>query len=189
MPALGESITDGTISVLLKQPGDAVAEDEPIMQIETDKVVIDVRAPHAGVLEQFLVSLSGAAGRKSAALHLRPAVPAACPSIAIFEPIPALFAVLRLCIWDGRQAHWWALGLWWAVAVCAWDKGLCPKYHNGRRSLINVTPPSPCPPACNLLRGFRGHGRLGVQRWQLGIARATLGTHADPDGIFGPSVG
>lgn len=55
VPALGESITDGTIATLLKQPGDAVAEDEPILQIETDKVTIDVRAPQAGILEQFLV--------------------------------------------------------------------------------------------------------------------------------------
>ena len=56
MPALGESISDGTVSTLLKQPGDAVAEDEPILQIETDKVVVDVRAPNAGVLENYLVS-------------------------------------------------------------------------------------------------------------------------------------
>lgn len=56
MPALGESITDGTVSTLLKQPGEAVGEDEPILQIETDKVTIDVRAPHAGTLGQFLVS-------------------------------------------------------------------------------------------------------------------------------------
>ncbi|GAB4823206.1 hypothetical protein N2152v2_010252 [Parachlorella kessleri] len=55
VPALGESITDGTISTLLKQPGDSVAEDEPILQIETDKVVVDVRAPNAGVLEHYLV--------------------------------------------------------------------------------------------------------------------------------------
>lgn len=56
VPALGESITDGTVSTLLKQPGEAVGEDEPILQIETDKVTIDVRAPHAGTLGQFLVS-------------------------------------------------------------------------------------------------------------------------------------
>ena len=56
VPALGESITDGTIAAILKQPGDRVEEDEPILQIETDKVTIDVRAPKAGTVEAILVS-------------------------------------------------------------------------------------------------------------------------------------
>lgn len=57
VPALGESITDGTIATILKQPGDAVEEDEPILQIETDKVTIDVRSPKAGTVEAILVRL------------------------------------------------------------------------------------------------------------------------------------
>lgn len=55
VPPLGESITDGTIAAILKQPGDAVEEDEPILQIETDKVTIDVRSPKAGTVEAILV--------------------------------------------------------------------------------------------------------------------------------------
>lgn len=54
--SMGESITEGTISAILKKAGEKVEEDEPIMQIETDKVTIDVRAPQAGVLEHLLVS-------------------------------------------------------------------------------------------------------------------------------------
>lgn len=55
IPALGESISDGTVSAVLKQAGDRVEEDEPILQIETDKVTVDVRAPRAGVIEAILV--------------------------------------------------------------------------------------------------------------------------------------
>ncbi|GAB4826561.1 hypothetical protein Ancab_033455 [Ancistrocladus abbreviatus] len=54
VPHMGESITDGTLAKLLKQPGDPVAVDEPIAQIETDKVTIDVVSPEAGVIQKFL---------------------------------------------------------------------------------------------------------------------------------------
>ncbi|KAI3431810.1 hypothetical protein D9Q98_010563 [Chlorella vulgaris] len=55
IPALGESISDGTVSAVLKQAGDRVEEDEAILQIETDKVTVDVRAPQAGFIEAILV--------------------------------------------------------------------------------------------------------------------------------------
>ena len=50
VPALGESITEGTLAEWLKKPGDAVAEDEPIASLETDKVSVQLPAPAAGVL-------------------------------------------------------------------------------------------------------------------------------------------
>lgn len=56
VPPLGESITDGTVAAILKQPGDSVEEDDPILQIETDKVTIDVRSPKSGTVEAVLVS-------------------------------------------------------------------------------------------------------------------------------------
>ena len=55
VPALGESITEGTLAQWLKQPGDAVAEDEPIASLETDKVSVEVPSPVAGVLTEQLV--------------------------------------------------------------------------------------------------------------------------------------
>ncbi|XP_059439574.1 dihydrolipoyllysine-residue succinyltransferase component of 2-oxoglutarate dehydrogenase complex 1, mitochondrial-like [Corylus avellana] len=54
VPFMGESITDGTLAKFLKQPGDHVEVDEPIAQIETDKVTIDVASPEAGVLQKFI---------------------------------------------------------------------------------------------------------------------------------------
>src|SRR5215217_397348 len=55
VPALGESITEGTLAQWLKKPGDAVAADEPIASLETDKVSVEVPSPIAGVLSEQLV--------------------------------------------------------------------------------------------------------------------------------------
>ena len=51
VPTLGESVTEATIGKWFKKPGDAVAVDEPLVELETDKVTIEVPAPAAGVLE------------------------------------------------------------------------------------------------------------------------------------------
>jgi 2-oxoglutarate dehydrogenase E2 component (dihydrolipoamide succinyltransferase) len=56
VPALGESITEGTLAQWLKKPGEAVAADEPLASLETDKVTVDVPSPVAGVLSEALVS-------------------------------------------------------------------------------------------------------------------------------------
>ena len=55
VPALGKSITEGTLAQWLKKPGEAVAADEPIATLETDKVSVDVPSPSAGVLSETLV--------------------------------------------------------------------------------------------------------------------------------------
>jgi 2-oxoglutarate dehydrogenase E2 component (dihydrolipoamide succinyltransferase) len=51
VPTLGESVTEATIGKWFKKPGEAVAVDEPLVELETDKVTIEVPAPAAGVLE------------------------------------------------------------------------------------------------------------------------------------------
>jgi len=50
VPALGESVTEATIGKWFKKPGEVVAVDEPLVELETDKVTIEVPAPAAGVL-------------------------------------------------------------------------------------------------------------------------------------------
>ena len=55
VPTLGESITEGTLAQWLKQPGEAVAADEAIASLETDKVSVEVPSPVAGVLAEQLV--------------------------------------------------------------------------------------------------------------------------------------
>ena len=54
MPAMGESVTEGTILEWAKQPGDAVAEDETIVEISTDKVDAEVPAPASGTIDEIL---------------------------------------------------------------------------------------------------------------------------------------
>ncbi|MGB6535889.1 MAG: biotin/lipoyl-containing protein, partial [Xanthobacteraceae bacterium] len=55
VPTLGESVTEATIGKWFKKPGDAVAVDEPLVELETDKVTIEVPAPAAGVLTDVAV--------------------------------------------------------------------------------------------------------------------------------------
>jgi 2-oxoglutarate dehydrogenase E2 component (dihydrolipoamide succinyltransferase) len=55
VPTLGESVTEATVGKWFKQPGDAVAVDEPLVELETDKVTLEVPAPAAGVLSDVTV--------------------------------------------------------------------------------------------------------------------------------------
>ena len=55
VPTLGESVSTATVARWLKQAGDAVAADEPLVELETDKVTVEVNAPSAGVLEAIAV--------------------------------------------------------------------------------------------------------------------------------------
>ena len=56
VPTLGESITEATVSKWLKNIGDNFEADEPIVEIETDKITVEVPAPHAGSLKEIKVS-------------------------------------------------------------------------------------------------------------------------------------
>ena len=53
VPTLGESVTEATIGKWFKKPGEAVAVDEPLVELETDKVTIEVPAPAGGVLAEI----------------------------------------------------------------------------------------------------------------------------------------
>ena len=55
MPELGESVHEGTVSRWLKKEGDFVKEDEPVVEIMTDKVNTELQAPASGVLVKILV--------------------------------------------------------------------------------------------------------------------------------------
>jgi 2-oxoglutarate dehydrogenase E2 component (dihydrolipoamide succinyltransferase) len=96
VPTLGESITEATLGQWLKKPGEAVAADEPIASLETDKVAVEVPAPAAGVMGALMVQEgdtvnvgaviamieagSGAAVAAPAAATPAPAAPAAAPA-------------------------------------------------------------------------------------------------------------
>ncbi len=92
VPTLGESVSEATVSSWFKQPGDAVAADEALCELETDKVSIEVPAPAAGILSEVLKAEGDTveAGGKLAVLSpsgaAAPAPKAAAPAAA---PAPA----------------------------------------------------------------------------------------------------
>ena len=53
VPTLGESVSEATIGRWFKKPGDVVKADEPLVELETDKVTLEVNAPAAGVLAEI----------------------------------------------------------------------------------------------------------------------------------------
>ena len=57
MPALGESVTEGTVTRWLKSVGDSVAIDEPLLEVSTDKVDTEIPSPAAGVLSKIVVGV------------------------------------------------------------------------------------------------------------------------------------
>jgi len=57
MPALGESVTEGTVTRWLKNEGDVVAVDEPLLEVSTDKVDTEIPSPVAGVLQKIVVAV------------------------------------------------------------------------------------------------------------------------------------
>ncbi|MBO1269390.1 biotin/lipoyl-containing protein, partial [Arthrobacter cavernae] len=56
LPALGESVTEGTVTRWLKQVGDRVEIDEPLLEVSTDKVDTEIPSPIAGIIEEILVA-------------------------------------------------------------------------------------------------------------------------------------
>ena len=82
MPQMGESIFEGTITRWLKQPGDPVRADEPLFEISTDKVDVEIPAPAAGVLGEILVPQGATAPIHTVVATLRTAGEGASPVAA-----------------------------------------------------------------------------------------------------------
>jgi 2-oxoglutarate dehydrogenase E2 component (dihydrolipoamide succinyltransferase) len=104
VPPLGESVTEATVARWLKSQGDAVAVDDPLVELETDKVTLEVNAPAAGMLAEILVpkdgniSVGGVLGRiadgagkpaaKAAAAPAPKPAPAPAPAVKAVPPSP-----------------------------------------------------------------------------------------------------
>jgi 2-oxoglutarate dehydrogenase E2 component (dihydrolipoamide succinyltransferase) len=91
VPTLGESVSTATVARWLKQAGEAVAADEPLVELETDKVTVEVNAPAAGVLEAISAQTGaevepGAVLGSIAAGAAAAAKPAAAPTAAAKPP-------------------------------------------------------------------------------------------------------
>lgn len=104
VPALGESVTEATVAKWLKQVGDTVEVDEPLVELETDKVSLEVPAPSAGVITEILVAdgtdvavgtVLGSVDENGAGAAPKPAAAApaeAAPAPAESAPAPAAAA-------------------------------------------------------------------------------------------------
>ncbi|MFN7027928.1 MAG: 2-oxoglutarate dehydrogenase complex dihydrolipoyllysine-residue succinyltransferase [Sphingopyxis sp.] len=88
VPTLGESVTEATIGEWLKQPGDAVALDEPIASLETDKVAIEVPSPVAGVMGQQVAAVGDTVNVGATIATIEAGGAAAAPAPAA-SPAPA----------------------------------------------------------------------------------------------------
>jgi 2-oxoglutarate dehydrogenase E2 component (dihydrolipoamide succinyltransferase) len=102
MPALGESVTEGTVTRWLKAEGDTVAIDEPLLEVSTDKVDTEIPSPYAGVIEKILVPVDstvlvgadlviindGSAGSAPAPVAAAPVAAPAAPAPVIPKPTP-----------------------------------------------------------------------------------------------------
>ncbi|MFE9847430.1 2-oxoglutarate dehydrogenase, E2 component, dihydrolipoamide succinyltransferase [Streptomyces sp. NPDC005576] len=91
LPALGESVTEGTVTRWLKEVGEEVTEDEPLLEVSTDKVDTEIPAPVSGVLLEIVVAEDETAevGAKLAVIGAKGAAPAAAPAPAAAAPAPA----------------------------------------------------------------------------------------------------
>src|SRR5271169_1197399 len=97
VPTLGESVTEATIGRWFKKAGDAVAVDEPLVELETDKVTIEVPAPSAGTLGEIVAkdgetvavgALLGQINEGGASAAAKPAAAPAKPAAAPAPPSP-----------------------------------------------------------------------------------------------------
>ena len=109
VPALGESVKEATVGKWFKQPGEAIKADEPLVELETDKVTVEVPAPAAGVMGEIKVAQGetvsvgallgsireGAAGAPSATPAVKPtAVAGAAPARQPAAAAPSLAATM-----------------------------------------------------------------------------------------------
>ena len=94
MPALGESVTEGTVTRWLKSEGDHIAVDEPLLEVSTDKVDTEIPSPVAGILQKIVVGVDQtvAVGADLAIIEdgaAAPAAPVATPAPVAATPAPA----------------------------------------------------------------------------------------------------
>jgi 2-oxoglutarate dehydrogenase E2 component (dihydrolipoamide succinyltransferase) len=92
MPALGESVSEGTVTRWLKNEGDMVAVDEPLLEVSTDKVDTEIPSPVAGILSKIVVGVDQtvAVGAELAVISSDASAPAPTPQAATPTPTPVV---------------------------------------------------------------------------------------------------
>ncbi|MEJ2035229.1 MAG: dihydrolipoamide succinyltransferase, partial [Maritimibacter sp.] len=91
VPTLGESVTEATVATWFKKPGDVVAADEMLCELETDKVTVEVPAPAAGVLGEIIAAEGDTVGVNAllAVMNAGEGAAAAAPAAVAAPAAPA----------------------------------------------------------------------------------------------------
>ena len=93
VPTLGESVTEATVATWFKKPGDAVAVDEMLCELETDKVTVEVPSPIAGTLGDIIAAEGETVGVDALLATLNEGADAsAAPAASPAEPAPSAAA-------------------------------------------------------------------------------------------------
>jgi 2-oxoglutarate dehydrogenase E2 component (dihydrolipoamide succinyltransferase) len=119
VPTLGESVTEATVATWFKKPGDAVAVDEMLCELETDKVTVEVPAPAAGTLgeivaaegetvgvDALLATLSEGAGAASAPAEAAPAAAAEAPASGGGDSTDVMVPTLGESVTEATVSTW-----------------------------------------------------------------------------------
>lgn len=192
VPELGESVTEGTVASWLKKPGDAVAADENLLELETDKVTLEVPSPVAGTLLEALVeegatvevgailarvaegegaASAPAAPPAAAAPAATPAVPNAATAAAAPPPVASQSGNGAATVANG-QASGPAVAKMLAEAPHIDPASLSASGRNGRLTKGDVQTallqPSPASPATN---NSSREERVPLSRLRQSIAR------------------
>ncbi len=147
VPQLGESISEATVARWMKAPGDAVEADEPLVELETDKVTVEVPAPRSGVLEEILagegeeVEVGAVLGRMAAGAASAKAAPAPKAKEPAPEPsdtAPPLSPAVRKLLADNALAPE-------AVAGTGKDGRITKADVLGHLEAAAAAPPAPAP--------------------------------------------
>ncbi len=89
VPTLGESVSEATVGQWLKKPGEAVAVDEPIVSLETDKVAVDVPAPAAGIMGDWIAKEGDTVSVGALLAMIEAAGTTVAPAPVVAAPAPA----------------------------------------------------------------------------------------------------
>jgi len=117
VPTLGESVTEATVATWFKKPGDAVAVDEMLCELETDKVTVEVPAPAAGVLGEIVAAEGDTvgvdallavinAGEGAAPAPAASATPAAAPAASGGDAVDVMVPTLGESVTEATVSTW-----------------------------------------------------------------------------------
>jgi 2-oxoglutarate dehydrogenase E2 component (dihydrolipoamide succinyltransferase) len=105
VPALGESVTEATVATWFKKPGDAVAADEMLCELETDKVTVEVPAPAAGTLGEIVAAEGSTVGPNALLATISEGAAAPAPAAAPAKALEPAAAGVATAPQDSPATH------------------------------------------------------------------------------------